>query len=670
MSETASALSLNERRQAMANAVRALAIDAVEAANSGHPGLPLGCADIAAVLFGEVMKIAPWDPSWPDRDRFILSAGHGSALLYAVNHLLGFEAMTLEEVKNFRQLGSHTAGHPERDLSLGIETTTGPLGQGLANAVGMAIAEAHLAARFDDTLINHHTYVLASDGDLMEGISHEACSLAGHMGLGNLIVLFDDNSISIDGSTDLSVSDDATKRFEAYGWDVQAIDGHDGEAIADALAKAKLTKTPSLIRCRTTIGFGSPKKAGTSAAHGAPLGAEELEATKASLAWYHEPFVVPDDIRALWTAAAERSRKTYDAWQGRLKETPSDIRNEFERAMAGAIPLAVDQALDQLKADLRETKPKQATRQASGNVIAALDPVLPSLVGGSADLSGSNNTRAKTQQGMTADDFSGRYVHYGVREHAMAAAMNGMALHGGVIPYGGTFLVFSDYCRPSVRLSALMRQRVIYIFTHDSIGVGEDGPTHQPVEHLAALRSIPGLKVYRPCDGIETAECWRLALGDDGPSAMALTRQGLPTLRVTETAENLSGQGGYVLHDPEGGDANVVLIATGSEVSLAMETAKALAAQNLYARVVSMPCVETFLALPADARAKVLPAGVPRVGIEAALSLGWERVIGENGLFCGMSGFGASGPGNAVYAHFGLTPDAIAKRVVETFFSN
>jgi transketolase len=647
----------------MANAIRALAMDAVEAAKSGHPGMPMGMADAATVLFQRALKFDPGHPEWPDRDRFVLSAGHGSMLLYALLHLTGYRDMTLDEIRRFRQLGSRTAGHPEYGHAAGIETTTGPLGQGLANAVGMALAERLLNARFGDALVDHHTYVLAGDGCLMEGVSQEAITLAGHLGLGRLIVLFDDNAISIDGATSLSTSDDAAKRFEAAGWDVQRVDGHDPAAVAAALARARETPTPSLIACRTIIGYGAPKKAGTAATHGSPLGAEEVAGARAKLGWNHPPFAIPANVQAAWRAAGARGAGDYDSWSRRLAAADAATRREFERVTAGDLPAGFAAAIEQMKMRFAAEKPKLATRQYSGLVLDELAKHLPELVGGSADLTGSNNTKAKGQAVIARGAFGGHYIHYGVREHGMAAAMNGMALHGGIVPYGGTFLVFTDYARPSIRLSALMGVRVVYVMTHDSIGLGEDGPTHQPVEHLAALRAIPNLLVFRPADAVETAECWALALAArDRPSVIALTRQSVPALRIEHTPENLSARGAYVLAEAAG-PRRVTLLATGSEVGIAAAARATLAEQGIAAAVVSMPSWELFARQPKDYRDQVLGPGTVRVACEAASGFGWERWLGAEGGFVGMTGFGASAPAEALYRHFGITAEAIVSAV-------
>ncbi|MBI4184422.1 MAG: transketolase [Proteobacteria bacterium] len=645
----------------MANAVRFLAIDAVEAAKSGHPGMPMGMADVASVLFTRVLKYDAADPHWPDRDRFVLSAGHGSMLLYALLYLAGYEGMTLDEIRNFRKLGSRTPGHPEIEAHPGIETTTGPLGQGLGNAVGMALAERLLATRFGPGLVDHRTYVIASDGDLMEGISHEACSLAGHLGLAKLVVLFDDNRISIDGPTSLATSDDALRRFSAYGWHTARVDGHDADAVYAAIEVAKEAGRPSLIACRTVIGYGAPHKAGSEVTHGSPLGAEEVAATRKALDWPHPPFEVPADVLAAWRAAGRAGADARRAWAGRLAESPE--RAEFERRLAGRLPEGWERAALAVRDRLASERPTLATRQASQQVVDALAAAVPEMVGGSADLTGSNGTFAKGMTIVRRGDFSGRYLHYGVREHAMAAAMNGMALHKGLLPYSGTFLVFSDYMRPSVRLAALMHQRVVFVFTHDSIGLGEDGPTHQPIEHLAALRAMPNLNVFRPADAVETAECWALALArSDGPSAIVLTRQAVPTLRPAGGGPNLSARGGYVLAEATG-PRRATLFATGSEVSLAMAARERLAAEGVAAAVVSIPCWELFDAEPADYRAAVVGPCPVRVSVEAAAPHGWERYVGERGAALGLSRFGASAPFAELYAKFGLTPEAVVAAV-------
>jgi transketolase len=649
-----------EQHKMMANAIRTLAMDAVEKAQSGHPGMPMGMADVATVLFRYFLKFDPQAPDWPDRDRFILSAGHGSMLLYALLYLTGYPKMTIEEIKNFRQLGSCTAGHPEYGHAPGIETTTGPLGQGLANGVGMALAERLLAAHFDNELVDHYTYVIASDGDLMEGISHEAISFAGHLRLHKLIVFFDDNNISIDGPTSLAVSDNQLARFAAAGWSVQAIDGHDETAIIAAIHQAKTSDRPSLIACRTVIAYGAPHKGGTAAAHGAPLGAEEIAHAREKLAWPYPPFEVPDAILTSWRQLGISSERL--AWEKRLASHPQ--QGAFKARLADTLPQGWQEALTALKEDFITAPPKQATRLLSQQVLETLVPRIPALMGGSADLTGSNNTKIKEQQPITADDFSGQYIHYGVREHGMAAIMNGLALHGGFIPYGGTFLIFSDYLRPSLRLSALMEQRVIYVLTHDSIGLGEDGPTHQPIEHLAALRAIPNLNVFRPADAMEVAECWELALmSETAPSVIALTRQAIQPVRYTPSSDNLCARGGYVVKEPAG-SRTVTLFASGSEVGLACQVSERLADAGIATAVVSMPCWRLFEAQSQAYRQQVIgPKQALRVAIEAAGGLGWERYIGEDGLMMGLKGFGASAPAGDLYQHFQLTPEAIVNRI-------
>ncbi|MGD1880559.1 MAG: transketolase [Kiloniellaceae bacterium] len=644
----------------MANAIRALAMDAVQKANSGHPGMPMGMADVATVLFSRFLKFDAAQPDWADRDRFVLSAGHGSMLLYALLHLTGYEDMTLEEIRNFRQLDARTAGHPEYGHAAGIETTTGPLGQGLANAVGMALAERLLNARFGDGLVDHYTYVIAGDGCLMEGISHEAISLAGRLGLGKLIVLFDDNDISIDGKVSLSCADDQIKRFEASGWEGTRVDGHDPDAIAKAIAAARASDRPSLIACKTVIGFGAPSKQGTSATHGSPLGDAEIAAAREKLGWPHAPFEIPAEIQDAWRAAGARGRDARTAWQDRL--AGDGQRATFERQFAGKLPDGWQAAVAAFKAKVVAEAPTLATRVSSQQALDVLAAAIPEMIGGSADLTGSNNTKAKSQGFVTPDDFSGSYIHYGVREHGMAAAMHGIALHGGLIPYGGTFLVFSDYCRPAIRLSALMGIRVVYVMTHDSIGLGEDGPTHQPVEHLAALRAIPNLLVFRPADTVETAECWELALESEGaPSLLALTRQGLPTLR-RECSENLSAYGAYILA-PADSERQVTLIASGSEVEIAMQAQDLLRQQGISAAVVSMPCWELFEQQPPHYRDEVLGPGTLHIAIEAGIGFGWDRWIESGGAFVGMHGFGASAPAKELYKKFGITAEAVVEAV-------
>jgi transketolase len=649
---------MTENRR-MADVIRALAIDAVEAANSGHPGLPMGMADAATVLWTRFHKFDANAPYWPDRDRFVLSAGHGSMLLYSLLHLTGFPGMDIDQIKRFRQLHSHAAGHPEVGEAPGIETTTGPLGQGLATSVGMALAERILAARFGKGLVDHRTWVIASDGDLMEGVSHEALGLAGHLGLAKLTVLYDQNNISIDGDTALAVSDDVVKRVAAHNWAVRQVDGHDPEQVAAALAFATRSRKPTMIVCRTIIGLGAPSKAGTAGVHGSALGAKEAAGAKQALGWTEPPFTVPADLAAKWRAVGQRSAAAREAWLKRL--AASNQRAEFQRAVDGKLPDNWNDAVAAMKQEIADSKPKIATRQSGQKVLETLIPATPELVGGSADLTGSNLTLVKGQGIIAPGDFSGRYIHYGVREHGMAAAANGMALHGGVIPYTGTFFVFTDYMRPAIRLGALMRQRVIHVLTHDSIGLGEDGPTHQPVEHLASLRAMPNVHVYRPADTMETAECWELAVRrHDGPSLLVLTRQALPALRF-DTAENRCALGGYVLAEAEG-PRQATLIATGSEVSLAMEARAKLAEGGIQTAVVSLPCWDLFEAQDAEYRAAVLGTAF-RVGIEAACEFGWDRWLGPDGVFIGMTGFGASAPADVLYKHFGITADAAVAAV-------
>ncbi|MCK1640025.1 transketolase [Bradyrhizobium sp. 157] len=642
----------------MANAIRFLAIDAVEKAKSGHPGMPMGMADVATVLFSRFLKFDPSDPAWPDRDRFVLSAGHGSMLLYALLHLTGYEGVTSDELRAFRQWGSKTPGHPEYGHTPGVETTTGPLGQGIATAVGMALAERLMNARFGDDCVDHFTYVIAGDGCLMEGISHEAISLAGHLRLNRLIVLFDDNEISIDGATSLSCSDDQLARFKAVGWSACRIDGHDPEAIATAIERARNSDRPSLIACRTIIGFGAPNRQGTEKVHGAPLGSEEAAKARDALNWPHAPFEIPEAVLAQWRQAGRRGHAARRCWIERTRRLSSDSRSPFHDALNRNLPCSYAQAMAKLRDDFASERPNIATRQASQRVIDAIAEALPNLLGGSADLTHSNLTRAKTQRPVQPGSFAGSYIHYGVREHAMAAAMNGIALHGGFIPYGGTFLSFADYSRPAIRLAALMNVRVIHVMTHDSIGLGEDGPTHQPVEHLASLRAIPNLLVFRPADAIETAEAWDCALrAQASPSVLCLSRQALPAFREGG-GDNLVARGAYVVVEPQGG-RDVTLIATGSEVAIAIEAAKTLARDNVRAAVVSAPCFELFRQQSREYRAEVL-GDAPRVGVEAAIEGDWARWLGDGGEFVGMTGFGASAPAETLYREFGITANAVA----------
>ncbi|MEQ9518845.1 MAG: transketolase [Parvibaculum sp.] len=642
----------------MANAIRALSMDAVEKANSGHPGMPMGAADMATVLFSKFMKIDPRQPDWADRDRFVLSAGHGSMLVYSLLYLLGYEEMTIEEIKNFRQWGSKTPGHPEFGHTAGVETTTGPLGQGISTAVGMALAERLQQARFGADIVDHYTYVIASDGDLMEGISHEAISMAGHLKLSRLIVLYDDNQISIDGPLSLSETGDALKRFEAAGWSASRIDGHDPVAIEKAIAAAQKNDKPTLIACRTIIGKGSPNKAGKSSSHGSPLGTDEIALTRKELGWSAEPFEIPSDVLDAWRVVGLKSAKARKAWEKRYDALDADKRAEFERRQTGDLPSGFGAAIEAFKQKLSSEKPGWATRKASEETLNVINACVPETIGGSADLTGSNNTRSKEQKAVTPEDFSGSFIHYGVREHGMAAAMNGMALHKGLIPYSGTFLVFTDYCRPAIRLSALMEQRVIYVMTHDSIGLGEDGPTHQPVEHLASLRAMPNVLVFRPADAVETAECWQLALeAKRSPSILALTRQGLPLVRTEHKKENLSARGAYELSAARG-TAQVTLIATGSEIAIAMAAQKQLENDGIATRVVSAPCLDLFDQQSATYRKETLGEGTVRIAIEAASGYGWERYIGLDGAFIGMKSFGASAPIDVLYKQFNITAEA------------
>jgi len=649
----------------MANAIRALAMDAVEQAKSGHPGLPMGAADVATVLFSKFLKFDPADPKWADRDRFVLSAGHGSMLIYALLYLTGYPSVTIDDIKRFRQLDSKTPGHPENYVTEGVETTTGPLGQGIATAVGMAMAEKHMAAVFGKDVVDHKTYVLASDGDLMEGISQEAIALAGHLKLNKLIVLFDDNGISIDGALSLSDSTDQVKRFEASNWNAMRIDGHDQTAIAAALTKAQSSDRPSLIACKTTIGYGAPTKSGKASSHGSPLGGDEIKGARSALGWNHAPFEIPADILSQWRKAGERSKPAHAEWNKRLAALDASKRAEFTRRMNGDLPKqALADAVKAVKESLNATPKEIATRTACEFALEQLIPALPEMIGGSADLTGSNNTRTKSMTAISASDFSGRYIHYGIREHGMAAAMNGMTLHGGIIPFSGTFLVFSDYCRPAIRLAALMGERVIHIMTHDSIGLGEDGPTHQPVEHVAALRAMPNLLVFRPCDAIETVECWQLALENkDRPSVLALTRQNLPQLSKNFLDKNRCAGGAYEIVPASGkaqGKADVSIFATGSEVSIAADGAKLLAAKGIAARVVSVPSFELFAEQTDAARKAIIGDAPVKIGVEAGVRQGWDAIIGNDGGFVGMTTFGASAPYKELYKKFGITAEAVA----------
>ena len=640
----------------MANAIRVLTMDAVQAANSGHPGAPMGLADVATVLFNRFMKIDPSADKWADRDRFIMSAGHGSMLVYAINHLLGYDDMGMDQIRNFRQMGARTAGHPEYGHAKGIEVTTGPLGQGISTSVGMALAERMLNARFGDELMDHYTYVLAGDGCLMEGISHEAIDMAGHMKLGRLIVFWDDNKITIDGATDVSTSTDQKARFAAAGWHVLKVDGHNADEIADAIEEARKDPRPSMIACRTVIGQGAPNKAGSHKVHGAPLGDEEIKATRVALGWDLPAFEVPQDVYDAWRAISVRGNSARLEWEKRLKN--NDKADAFKVSFDAPDAAALEAAINAYKSQLSADAPKVATRKASEMALEIVNGTLPNTVGGSADLTGSNLTKSSEMTAVTADDYSGDYIHYGIREHGMAAAMNGIALHGGLKPYGGTFLVFADYCRPSMRLSALMGVPVTYVMTHDSIGLGDDGPTHQPVETIASLRAMPNMMVFRPADAVETAEAWQIAMtSETTPSVLSLSRQGLPTVRTSHCDRNKSAQGAYVLREADGA-RDVTLIATGSEVEIAMDAADQLAAKGIKAAVVSAPCFELFAAQDAATRQAVL-GDAPRVGCEAAIRQGWDLFLRPEDGFVGMTGFGASAPAEELYKHFGITSEAL-----------
>jgi len=641
----------------LANAIRALSMDAVEAAKSGHPGLPMGMADAATVLFSRFLKFDPSDPHWPDRDRFVLSAGHGSMLLYSFLYLTGYPGMTMEDIKTFRKVGSPCAGHPEYGHAPGIETTTGPLGQGIANAVGMAIAERHLNARFGDDIVNHKTYVIASDGDLMEGISHEAISIAGHLNLRNLIVLFDNNGITIDGKTSLADSTDTIERFQAADWNTISIDGHNAAEVTRALTWAQTSDKPALIACKTIIGFGLPTRQGTQKAHSDAPGAEEIAGARKLLGWEFPPFVIPHDLLSEWRAIGARGAEAREAWNKRKSASSQGANFDSETKLE--LPSDLAPGLIKLKKKTSEEQPTVATRKASEAALDVINATWSMTIGGSADLTPSNNTLTKGLNSIVPGDYAGRYIHWGIREHGMAAAMSGMALHGGIVPYGGTFLTFSDYCRPSIRLAALMGIRVIYVMTHDSIGLGEDGPTHQPIEQIASLRAIPHLMVYRPADGVETAEAWQLALSDKSrPSLLALSRQNLATVRTTHTDENLTAKGAYELVGDK--DAKVTLLATGSEVELALKARELLTAEGIASRIVSMPCWALFEEQPETYRDSVLGPGTVKVAVEAGVQQGWDRYIGPKGKFIGMHGFGSSGPNKDVYEHFGITPQAVA----------
>ena len=652
------ARSRNNKSILMADAIRFLSMDAVQAANSGHPGMPMGMADVATVLFSKCINVFPDDSDWPDRDRFVLSAGHGSMLLYALHYLLGYKDMPIENIKNFRQLNSNTAGHPELGHAKGIETTTGPLGQGLATAVGMALAERLLASKFGTNLVDHYTYVIAGDGCLQEGISHEAIEFSGHLKLSKLVVLWDDNNISIDGSTNLSNSANQIQRFKAAGWHTQVIDGHNHQEIEEAIKNAKKSRKPSLIACKTTIGYGAPNIAGTSKTHGAPLGEDEIKATRVALDWTSPAFEVPENILKSWKETIVRSKHVYDEWKIRFEKSPK--RKRFQNFIDGEIPQSYEKKIALFIKEMKASQPKLATRQSSQKTLEIINQVVPNTIGGSADLTGSNLTKTNNMKTVSPGKFSGNYIHYGIREHAMGSIMNGIALHKGFIPYGGTFLVFSDYMRASIRLSALMSQRIIYVLTHDSIGLGEDGPTHQPVEHLAILRSTPNLNVIRPADMVETAEAWDIALKTNGPTVLALSRQGLKAFRSEKSSDNKVSKGGYILNSISS-KRDLTLIATGSEVEIAMEAADTLKEEGLNVAVVTMPCWELFDQQDETYRKEIL-GDCPRIAIEAACEMGWSKYTGDKGAFIGMKGFGASGPAPELYKHFGITSKAVVNK--------
>ena len=647
----------------LSNAIRFLSIDAVQKANSGHPGMPMGMADVATVLFKYYLRFNPKNPSWINRDRFILSAGHGSMLLYSLLYLTGYKKIKIEDIKNFRQINSICAGHPEYEYDSGIETTTGPLGQGLGNSVGMAIAQEILQKRFGPDIINNKTYVIASDGDLMEGISHEAMSLAGHLNLKNLIVFFDNNKISIDGPTSLSVSDNYKKRFEGYGWAFQEINGHNYKQISNAIKKATKSKKPTIISCKTIIGYGSPNKSGKASSHGSPLGEDEIKLVRKKLGWKHIPFEIPNDLLNSWREIGQKGEEYEKNWKILLNKKNPQIKNELEKLLKGELSLKLDETLGNEKLKFFQTKPKMATRQCSSSVISSLTNIMPELIGGSADLSGSNNTKTESSKVISAKNFSGNYIHYGVREHAMGAAMNGIALYGGLIPFGGTFLIFSDYLKPSLRLSAFMNLRVIYIFSHDSIGLGEDGPTHQPIEHLESLRSIPNLNVFRPADINETLECWEIALkSKNNPSAITLSRQKLSYVSEHKSGENMCLKGAYILKGDKK-NSKVSLIASGSEVEIALEAHEKLNSLNILSKVISVPCYDIFEKQKDDYKNEILGENTFKISIEASSETDWKKIVGKNGVTIGMSTFGKSGPYKEVYKLFNLTSDEIVKIV-------
>ena len=645
----------------LSNAIRFLSIDAVQKANSGHPGMPMGMADVATVLFKYYLRFNPKNPSWINRDRFILSAGHGSMLLYSLLYLTGYKKIKIQDIKNFRQLDSICAGHPEYEENSGIETTTGPLGQGLGNSVGMAIAQEILQKKFGNNIINNKTYVIASDGDLMEGISHESMSLAGHLNLKNLIVFFDNNKISIDGSTSLSVSDNYKKRFEGYGWSFQEINGHNYKQISNAIKKATRSKKPSIISCKTIIGFGSPNKSGKASSHGAPLGDDEIKLVRKKLGWKHEPFEIPDTIMNSWREIGDKGEKLEMEWNKVLEKKNTKIKDELARFIKGDLPLDLDRILKEEKLKFFQSKPKMATRQCSSSVINSLSSALPELIGGSADLSGSNNTKTESSKVITSKNFLGNYIHYGVREHAMAGVMNGIALYGGLIPFGGTFLIFSDYLKPAMRLSALMKLRVIYIFSHDSIGLGEDGPTHQPIEQLEHLRAIPNLNLFRPADINETLECWELALkSKNNPSAIALSRQKLPYVSEDNAGKNMCSKGAYILKK-NSENVDLSLIASGSEVEIALEAQEKLKSLNINSKVISVPSYDLFQNQSEDYKKETLGENTFKISIEASSMTGWKSMVGETGVTIGMSTFGKSAPFKEIYKLFNLTSDEIVK---------
>ncbi len=645
----------------LSNAIRFLSIDAVQKANSGHPGMPMGMADVATVLFKYYLQFNPKNPSWINRDRFILSAGHGSMLLYSLLYLTGYKKIKLDDIKNFRQLNSICAGHPEYEKDSGIETTTGPLGQGLTNSVGMAIAQEILKKKFGSDLINNKTYVVASDGDLMEGISHEAMSLAGHLNLKNLIVFFDNNKISIDGPTSLSVSDNYKKRFESYGWSFQEINGHNYKQIFNAIKKAAKSKKPSIISCKTIIGFGSPNKSGKASSHGSPLGDDEIKLVRKKLKWKHEPFEIPEELMDSWREIGGKGEKLEEKWNNILGKKNTKIKEEYERLIKGELSVDLDKILGDEKLKFFQTKPKMATRQCSSSVINSISDALPELIGGSADLSGSNNTKTEGSKVITSKNFSGNYIHYGVREHAMAGVMNGLALYGCLIPFGGTFLIFSDYLKPSMRLSALMKLRVIYIFSHDSIGLGEDGPTHQPIEQLEHLRSIPNLNVFRPADINETLECWEIALkSKSNPSAIALSRQKLPYVSEHSSGKNMCSKGAYVLKKTSD-NADISLIASGSEVEIALEAQEKLKGLSINSKVISVPCYDLFQNQTENYKDKILGKDTLKISIEASSQSGWKSLVGKDGVTLGLSTFGKSAPYKDIYKLFNLTSDEIVK---------